>query len=865
MGINDKTKKQLSDELADLRKKLAELQRAEEKYNELEQRFIARVEQLETAIRQLQDEITEHRKIEKSFIESERLYRNIVVQSKDAIFTVNQNGAIVYANPACESIFGYSPGEFISDSSLVTRILHSNYQQQFNEFWNKYQTKNVFPEDETEWAWIHKNGRTVFTENSFLNIFNNMGDIIGFQTIARDITDRKLIEMRLNLQYNIVRILSESINVSEAMQKILHLICENGRWVIGEIWLINKENDVLCLDTIWNKPLLEASEFEAISRKITFQNGIGLPGKVWESGKPAWIIDVGADTNFLRWSVALKIGLHSAFAFPIKSSGEVMGVMSFFSRDLEPPDDDMLQMFDAIGSQIGNFIERRRGEENIKIINQDLQALIHASPVAIISLNSDKNITIWNRSAERIFGWTKDEVIGKPIPFIPEDKRAEFQSFVNRVWNGEVLTNIEIVRMRKDGSRIYASLSVAPLFNDEGNVNGLMAVIEDITERKKIQENIIKEKNLFQSLIESLPGVFVLIDNKGKMLRWNTYFEHKTGYSADEIIKMNSLDFGSKADGDMIKQKMEEVFTKGSSFVNEVALVTKSGREIPYYYTGMRVIIDNAPCLIGIGIDISERKQAEDALRIMEKELLKAKELESIGVLAGGLAHDFNNLLTAIIGNISLSKMYLQPENKLFNWLTNAEMACGQAKELSNRLVTFARGGEPFKKIVLIPECLKEAVNLSLKDSNVASEFILPDNLYPVRIDKDQMKYVFSHLPINAAESMPEGGILRVYAENVSVSEKDNLILKKGNYVKVSFEDNGKGIHGENLPKIFDPYFSTKEMGSQKGMGLGLSICYSIVKKHEGLITVDSKAGVGTTFHIYIPAYESKFGEGKDK
>ena len=310
MGSNDKTKKQLSDELADLRKKLTKLQSAEVKYKELEHRFIARVEQLEADIRQLQGEITEHRKIEKSFIESERLYRNIVVQSKDAIFTVNQNSAIVYANPACESIFGYSPGEFIADSSILTRIIHSDYQQQFNDFWNKYQTNNAFPEDKIEWAWVHKNGRTVFTENSFLNIFNASGNVIGFQTIARDITDQRLAEKRLNLQYNIVRVLSESINISEAMQKILHVICENGRWVIGEIWLIDKDNDMLRLDTIWNKPLLDISEFETISRKITFQKGIGLPGRVWERGKPAWIIDVGSDANFLRWSVAFKIGLH---------------------------------------------------------------------------------------------------------------------------------------------------------------------------------------------------------------------------------------------------------------------------------------------------------------------------------------------------------------------------------------------------------------------------------------------------------------------------------------------------------------------------------------------------------------------------
>ena len=722
MVKDHKTKKQPIDELKDLRKKLTELQRAKVKYEELEHWFTERVAQLETAIRQLQNEITEHRKIEKSLLETERLYRNIVVQSKDAIFTVNQSGAIIYANPACESIFGYSPGEFISDSSLVTRTLHSDYQQQFDNFLSEYKSKKIFPEEKTEWARLHKDGYTIYTENFFLNIFDDTGDIIGFQIIVRNITDRKLIEMRLNLQYNIVRILSESINVSEAMQKILHVICENGRWVIGEIWLIDKDNEVLCLDTIWNKPLLEASEFEAISRKITFQKGIGLPGRVWESGKPAWIIDVRADTNFLRWSVGLKIGLHSAFAFPIKSLSEVIGAMSFFSRDVEPPDDNMLRMFDAIGSQIGNFIERRRGEENIKIINQELQALIHASPVAIISLNSDKNITIWNRSAERIFGWTEDEVIGKPVPFIPEDKRAEFQSYVNRVWNGEVLADIEIVRMRKDGSRIYASLSVAPLFNDKGNVNGLMAAIEDITGRKE-----------------------------------------------------------------------------------------------------------------------------------MEKELRKIHLLESVGILAGGIAHDFNNLLTAILGNISLAKMFLNPKDRAYGRLSVSESACEQAKELSNRLLTFSKGGKPIRQPTLISKLVKETVDSVLANTNISYECNIPENLYLVKIDTQQMKQVIGHLVQNALEAITDKGLIRVYAKNITISKKDNLPLEEGDYVRLSVEDNGRGIPEENLPKIFDPYFSTKEMGSQKGVGLGLSICYSIIKKHEGFITVESTAGKETTFHVYLP------------
>jgi len=249
----------------------------------------------------------------------------------------------------------------------------------------------------------------------------------------------------------------------------------------------------------------------------------------------------------------------------------------------------------------------------------------------------------------------------------------------------------------------------------------------------------------------------------------------------------------------------------------------------------------------GIVRDITEHKKLED-------ELLKTQKLEAIGLLAGGIAHDFNNLLTAIIGNIGLSKMYLQPDNKIFDWLTTAEKACGQAKELSSRLITFSKGGLPIKNIISMPDLIREAISELLNGTNILCECNFQDDLYPAKIDKMQIKQVIRNVIINAKEAMSNGGFLKIDANNITITKKDNLPLKEWSYIKLSIEDNGKGIEGENLAKIFDPYFTTKAMGSEKGSGLGLSICHSIIKKHDGLITVDSKAEAGTTVKIYLPS-----------
>ena len=499
---------------------------------------------------------------------------------------------------------------------------------------------------------------------------------------------------------------------------------------------------------------------------------------------------------------------------------------------------------------------------------------------------------------------------------------------------------------------------------------------DEIAAHKLSEENILKEKNFTKTLIDSLPIIFFLFDSKGKMLQWNKTAELISKYSADEIAKMIPRDFIAEEDRVRVEEKIKEAFVKGTAEV-EADYLTKSGEKIPFYFTGVRVVVDNLPNVLGIGIDISDRKMTEDALKKseeryrrlvetspysviladltgkiifcnhqtlkmhgyasmkevfgmscfdlfapecrqqaqdlakqtmitwgfrnveytlirkdgskfpaeasaslivdkdgkpegfvgvlwditerkeMEKELRKIHLLESIGVLAGGIAHDFNNLLTAIMGNIYLAKMYLSkitptPDSKIFKVLTNSEESCNYAKELSSMLITFAKGGEPLKEPVLISEMVKEKANLLLDNTNIDCEFEFPENLYPVKVDKMQMKQVIRGLVANAIESMDGEGVIRITAENVSI--KDDPILKDGNYLKISVTDNGIGIAEENINKIFDPYFSTKEMGSQKGMGLGLSICHSIIKRHDGQIKVESKTGVGTTFHIYLPA-----------
>ena len=242
--------------------------------------------------------------------------------------------------------------------------------------------------------------------------------------------------------------------------------------------------------------------------------------------------------------------------------------------------------------------------------------------------------------------------------------------------------------------------------------------------------------------------------------------------------------------------------------------------------------------------------------KLLDAESLRTKKIEAIGVLAGGIAHDFNNLLQVILGYVSLARINVEPGSKAESLLTIVEETSESARELGTRLLTFSKGGNACMQPTQLEQLLKESIEAQLDiPPAVKLDIRLPDEFPPVLLDADQIKLVATNLINNACEAMPLGGSLRVSAVPTFLSEANDLGLPSGNYLYVLFEDTGVGIPAEILPKIFDPYFSTKDMGCQKGMGLGLALCYSIIKQHQGHILAESSPGEGTSIHIYLPAY----------
>ena len=241
---------------------------------------------------------------------------------------------------------------------------------------------------------------------------------------------------------------------------------------------------------------------------------------------------------------------------------------------------------------------------------------------------------------------------------------------------------------------------------------------------------------------------------------------------------------------------------------------------------------------------------------MMQEEVNRSKNLESLGILAGGIAHDFNNLLTAIFGNIELARKFSVPGGKAELLLQNSSTAIDRSRELTKQLLTFSKGGTPIKRATSITALITNACSAFQARSSSNVTINIPQDIRSTKIDTEQISQVFHSMLVNADEAMPEGGEISITAENVTINPNSALPLKQGKYLKITMSDTGPGIPEEIVGKIFDPYFSTKQQCSQKGLGLGLAICHSIITRHGGCLQAESEKRRGAVFYIYLPAIE---------
>ncbi len=509
----------------------------------------------------------------------------------------------------------------------------------------------------------------------------------------------------------------------------------------------------------------------------------------------------------------------------------------------------------ALGVVAVFYVRARAAEADARRSEKDLHTTLHSIGDGVIATDIDGQVSRMNEVAENLTGWPVGEARGEELSdvfqIVDAQTGAEVENPVDQVLqNGETVGLANHTQLNsRDGAQYQIADSAAPIRDAENELRGVVLVFRDITDQYHLRNELEQQRRRLELVIEAANLGTWDWDVASGRVDFNANWAEMLGYEVDELEPGYETWEGlvHPDDLDAVRDELEAHLVGETDFYEaEFRMQHKSGSWVWVLDRGKVIERDEKGDPIrmcGTHQDITARKRYEDERRKMQK-------LDGLGKVAGGIAHDFNNLLTGVFGNVELAQKKLTEDHEAFHYLTRAHRAMEEARNLTNQLLTFAKGGDPILETVDIGEHLKETIEFNLSGSEVRPRFDLPEDLWPVHVDRGQIDQVLANLTINAREAMPTGGTLSVRAENVGEVGGTGMAGARGKFVKIEIVDEGIGIPEKFEDKIFDPYFSTKQTGS----GLGLSVVHSVIDQHDGHITIDSKPGEGTKCTIYLPA-----------
>lgn len=499
----------------------------------------------------------------------------------------------------------------------------------------------------------------------------------------------------------------------------------------------------------------------------------------------------------------------------------------------------------------------RQAEARLRESEARFRALFESAIEGVYESTPESGVTIANPAFARMLGCDSPEVlvnwfrnIGADRVYVDPLRRQQFLAAIGKV---DVLFDFESEVHCGDGSRKWISENVRAIRDDDGKLLRLQGFVTDISDRKRFEQALGEERERLAVTLRAMTESVITTDSHGIVQYINEAAEHLTGWAEGAAIGRPLTDICALRHERTRAAVVVpfEAALHGETVVDlprSTQLIDRQGH--PRLVEGRCAPIHDINSR-PVGVVLVLRDAAERSR--LEAEMLRTSKLESLGVLAGGIAHDFNNLLTVILGNVTLAQLDASVVEAAGRWLKDAETAAVRARGLTQQLLTFAKGGDPVRTTVRLTEVVREAADFALHGSRVRCEFDIMPDLWPADVDKGQMGQVVQNLVINAVQAMPDGGVVRIRLVNEQHTGDPVRAITPGAYLRLEIADEGVGIKPDNLVRIFDPYFTTKATGS----GLGLAMVYSIVKKHDGHIEVDSEIGRGTTFRILLPAHPS--------
>ena len=740
---------------------------------------------------------------------SESLFRGFADNIRAAIYLLNEKGEIFYANPFASELSGYSiqelmglPGfAIIHPEEREMAVSRNQARLRGEEVPNQYDLRLQVKGNKVIWVELH------------MEKFLIEGQVVSLGT-AIDVTARKESEQALRLNEEKFK------NFAENLQVMIYTYDSKGKFTY-----VNRK--CVQLAGYSRSEFLQMHFLDIVRedyRKLVLEHA--MTRRIGQGDGQAYDIAVVNKEGQEFWL-------------------EISGIR------LEGEGDEVTVLASAV-----NITDRMKSEEALKESETKFRNLFEQSTDPMLLLDENGFFDCNLAAVKGLKAESKEALLIHPAGISPEfqpdgsSSRVKAEIEINKAFT--VGTNrFEWLHQDFTGHHFWAdvSLTVIPFRNRKI----LFTVWRDISDIKKLEQLLRDEREQLMVTLRSIGDAVITTDIAGRVVLLNRVAEQLTGWSQKEaagLMISEVLELVSGKTREAVVNPLTQAVNKGIvlELSEDTVLLSRSGQHFKIADSASPIRDEKSQIIGGVMVfrDISDRER-------LQEEVLKFKKLESVGRLAGGIAHDFNNLLTGIMGNLEVASLRLtkDPERAREN-IAKSIKASHRAADLTQKLLTFAKGGEPIKKTADLGEIIRDSAEFVMSGSNIALEVEVAEDLWAVEVDTGQISQVIQNLVINAVQAMSDGGTISVTVENIQfeVGEMPPLPLSPGAYIRISVKDQGHGIAPGIKQKVFDPFFTTRPEGS----GLGLSVIHSIISKHDGHVAISSVPGKFTDFIVFLPA-----------
>ena len=786
-------------------------------------------------------DITEQKKTEKALQESEERLRSFMEQANDAIFICDSRGILLFWNRKAEDLYGYTADEILGKPNSIIvprrfRDVHRHWMQLFLSG-----DKSSVSGKTAEGIGEHKDGHEFNLEASTAILHQGSEKLAV--VITRNITERKHAENALR-------------EAKEFLENVFRT-SGDGLIVTDEQGYIRKPNEKALKIFGYTEQELTGMHFAELS-----------PIQLTLDGNPTVIAQL-IEGGFIENREA-EYSRKDGTIFPAETNMRSM-------KDKEGV------LIGAIAS-LRDITERRISEEKLRKAKEQLENFLENSIDPIIMADGKGYIVNPNKAFLDMIGYTEEEVLGKPLytlsvtepgayestageqVTISEDFFKESTACIEQLHETGKISGWQSYYMHKSHKLVPITQNLIVIRNDRGEPTGSFSIIRNLTSDRKAEAELRVSEERFRAIAESSIDAIITADTQGRITFCNPAAEKMFGYGREELIGQPGSMLVPERFRDHDRDGYERVVQKNMSRLNgrplEVCGLRKNSQEFPVEISVTTYTVDNKIYFTSTIHDISERLKFEEQIR-------QSQKMEAIGTLAGGIAHDFNNILAAIIGFTEMSVQKLEQDTSLRRNMEQVLTSSYRARDLIKQILAFSRKSFEERKPVDISPIIKEA--LKLLRASIPTTIDIQENIDKhagmVNADPTQVHQVLMNLCTNAAHAMRDtGGVLAISLCPVFLDAREASLyqgLAPGAYLQVMVRDTGTGIDPAIMDRIFEPFFTTKEVG--QGSGMGLAVVHGIVKSHGGAITVDSKPGSGTAFHILLPQVEDKKEEAQDR